>query len=354
MRTETKVKRLSLLRMLFLAFLLGNSLCAAAQVKVVDAESGTPVSYASVFDDATGKVLGITTSDGFLPAGATSCPTIAVQHINYAPVTLATSSIQGNTIKLSSREAYQVPEVAVAKAKHDYVRLKFYVREYTIVNGMVAETAESIGYGYFNAKSKKYDKGLCLSMKRMRNDAAFAGQKEFVKVFAECNTPSYGAKIMKQLDFYNKYNDGKKHTKYGKGHKKLATGFVRNDKKAKRINLVVDSAYVEKPYNFWLFGVTISDVYSSSTFNSTYGKPSLSTWLNAFSAHRITHKKSKTSVNTYRESFVLGVDFADKADYKALKQQLKEKRTKFVRPQGYPGFNKYVTNAMKHMKVVSE
>lgn len=321
--------------------------------------SGNPVCYASIFDDATGKALGITTSDGFLPSGTESSKTISVQHINYEPVTIAMSSIQGKTIKLVVREAYQVPEVAVAKAKHDYMRLKFYVREYTVVNGMVAETAESLGYGYFKAKSKKYDKGICVSMKRMRNEAAFAGQKEFVKVFAECNSPSYGAKIMKQIAFYNKYNDGKRHTKYGKGHKKIATGFVRHNKNAKRIDLVIDSAYVEKPFNFWLFGVTVSDIYSSSSFSSAYGKPCLSTWLNTVSTDRITHKKSKTSVTTYRECFVLGVDFADKEDYKTLIKNLQEKKKagnspKFVRPQGFSGFNKYVTNAMKHMKVVRE
>ena len=340
--------------MLLVAFLLGNSLWAAAQVRVVDAGSGTPVSYASVFDDASGKVLGITTSEGFLPAGASSCPVIAVQHINYEPVTVSTGSIQGNTIKLSSREAYQMPEVPVAKAKHDYIRLKFYVRQYTVVNGMVAETSESVGYGYFNAKSKKYDKGLSLSQRRMRNEAAFKGQKQLVQAFAECGNPSYEEKILKKIKFYNKYNDGKRHVEYYEGHKKLATCFVKHDKNAKRIDLVIDSMFVEKPLNLWLFGITVSDVYSSSSFNSAYGKPSLSTWMNTISANRVTHKKSKTSVNTYCESYVLGVDFADKEDYKKLKQQLKEKKNKFVRPQGFPGFNKYVTNAMKSMTVVSE
>ena len=50
-------------------FIWGNALLVSAQVKVVDAESGNPVGYASVFDDATGKVLGITSSEGFLPSG---------------------------------------------------------------------------------------------------------------------------------------------------------------------------------------------------------------------------------------------------------------------------------------------
>ncbi len=359
MRKEKSVKRLSLLRMLLVVFLLMNSLWVVAQVKVVDAESGTPVCYASVFDDATGKALGITTSEGLLPSAAESCKTVSVQHINYEPVTVAMGSVQGNIIKLTVREAYQVPEVAVAKAKHDYLRLKFYVREYTIMNGMVAETAESVGYGYFHSKSKKYDKGICMTMRRMHNDAAFKGQKESMRSFAECHAPYYGEKIKKKIKFYNKYNDGKRHTEYYQGHKKLATYFVRHDKNAKRVDVVIDSMLVEKPFKSKLLGLSFSDVYSSSSFNSAYGKPSLSTWLNSVYTCRITHIKSKTSVNIYCETYVLGVDFADKEDYKTLKKELEQKAksgtsTKFVRPEGFPGFNKYVTNAMKNMKVISD
>lgn len=325
--------------LLLVFFVLGNGLLASAQVRVVDAESGNPVGYASIFDDATGKVLGITSSDGFLPSGAEACKTISVQHINYEPVTMALASVQDNTIKLAIREAYQVKEVAIDKAKHDYVRLKIYSRQYTVVDGMVGETSESVGYGYFDAKSKKYKEGQVLTLRHLRNEDAFKNQKMIVQVFAECDKPSYGKKIMNSINFYSKYNDGKRHVRYDKKGVKRGTCFVRQDDDAKRIELCIDSMFVEKPFNFWLFGISASDVYSTSTFSSAYGKPSLSTWQNAFSTYRFTHNKSKKSVNIYREMYVLGVDFADKADYKALKKEMQEKAKagkleKFVRPEG--------------------
>ncbi len=340
-------------------FILGNALLASAQVKVVDAESGNPVGYASVFDDATGKVLGITSSEGFLPSGAESCKTICVQHINYEPVTMALASVQDNTIKLTARENYQVKEVVIDKAKHDYVRLKVYSRQYTVLNGMIAEVAEGVGYGFFDAESKKYKEGQTLTMRHCRNEDAFKGQKMMMQVFAECNGLSFGGKVMNSINFYDKYNDGKRHTKYDSKGVKRATYFVRKDNDAKRIELCVDSGFVEKPFNFWLLGVSVSNVYTTATFSSAYGKPSLSTWQNVFSTSRYTHNKSKTSVNVYREKYVLEVDFADKADYKALKKEMKEKEKagtleKFVRPEGFPPFNKYVTDAMKYMKVLRE
>ncbi len=355
MRKETGKRFLSLLRMLLVAFLLGNSLWATAQVRVVDAGSGTPVSYASVFDDASGKVLGITTSEGFLPAGASSCPVIAVQHINYEPVTVSTGSIQGNTIKLSSREAYQVPEVAVTKVKHDYMRLKIYVRQYTIMNGTVAAVSESINYGFYDVKNQRLKEHLTFSEKLMRNQYLFKGQPKWIVRAGRIGKSLPGGDISSYLKDLKRYDDGKRHTeKTPFGNHKWYTAYVKHNTKAKRIEFVKDSVYVDKPFNWKIMGISFSDGYFSYAFNSAYGKPSVSTWQNSICAARLTHNKTKSSVNKYIEIYVLETEYADKADYKALRKQLKEKKNKFERPQGFPGFNKYVTNAMKSMTVVSE
>lgn len=348
-----------LMRMLFVAFLLGNSFLAMAQVKVVDGTSGLPVSYASIFDDATGKVLGITSSDGVFPAAADSCKTISVQHINYDPVTLELGSVSDGVIKLAARKAYEVKEVAVDKDNHDYIRLKMYTRDYTVVNGMVAEVSESVGYGYFDSKTRKYKEGQCLTKNHLRNEGAFNGQKMIVQAFAECDKPSYGGKISRALSFFDKYNDGKKHTLYDEKGNKMVTYSVRHNEAAKTIELVADSALVEKPFNFWLFGISMSDGYGLVTFNSAYGKPSLSTMRNNFMVYRMTHKKSQVSVTVYQERYILGVDFANKEDYKSIKKELAEKAKagtaeKFVRPEGVPPFSKYVAEAMKSMTEVEK
>ncbi len=359
MKKRNKMNVCVLARMLFVAFLLCNSILAMAQVKVVDGASGLPVSYASIFDDATGKVLGITNSDGLLPAAADSCKTISVQHINYDPVTLELGSVSDGVIKLASRRAYEVKEVAVDRDNHDYIRLKMYTRDYTVVNGMVAEVSESVGYGYFDSKTRKYKEGQCLTMNHLRNEAAFNGQKMIVQAFAECDKPTYGGRISRSLSFFDKYNDGKKHPLYDKKGIKLVTYSVRHNEAAKTVELVADSALVEKPFNFWLFGISMSDGYGVATFSSAYGKPSLSTLRNNLSVFRMTHNKSQVSVTMFQERYILGVDFANKEDYKALKKELSEKAKAgtseaFVRPEGVPPFSKYVAEAMKSMTEVKK
>ncbi len=359
MKKENKTNVCVLKRVLFVVLLFANCVLGMAQVKVVDGVSGQAVSYASIFDDATGKVLGITNSEGLLPAAADSCQTISVQHINYDPVTVERSSVTDGVIKLASRKAYEVKEVAVDRDNHDYIRLKMYTRDYTVVNGMVAEVTESVGYGYFDSKSRRHKEDQCLMMRHLRNEDAFNGQKIIVQAFAECDKPSYDGRIARSVAFFDKYNDGKKHREYDKNGVKTVTYFVRNNEAEKRIELVSDSALVDKPINFWLFGVSLSDGYGLATFNSAYGKPSLSTMQNHFMVYRMTHNKSQVSVTIFRERYVLGVDFANKEDFKAIKKELKEKEKagtaeKFVRPAGLPPFSKYVDEAMKSMKVLHE
>lgn len=342
------------LRLLFAAILFAASFSASAQVKVVDAESGLPVSYASVFDDATGKVLGITSSDGLLPSSAASCAKVSVQHINYEPVTVSVRSIADNTIRLVARAAIPVKEVTVGKEKSDYVRLKLYVRQYSMVNGTVAAVGEGLYYGYYDKKSKKRKKYLPLSQKALRNDSIFTGQRKLMASIASSTNFLPNVSFSSAIKDFAKYDDGRRHREdYGKY--KLGTIFVRHDDNAKRLELVKDSFFVEKPFNFWILGVTLSDVYSGMSFSSAYGKPGLSTLQNFTFSARVTHNKTQATVDKYIEVYVLGVDYDNKSGFKSLEKKLDAQRKsgsseKFVRPDGLPPFNKYVTEAMSHMK----
>lgn len=343
--------------MLLVAFLMGNGLWASAQVKVVDAESGNPVSYASVFDDATGKVLGITNAEGQIAFDVSSYKTISLQHMNYSPITVDVKGIGDNTIILEPREAYQVNEVVVGNQKHDYVRLKFYVRQYTVLNGEVAAVDEHLEYAYFNPDSKKLKERLLLPGNCYRNEAAFSGQKMAIQMVASGTFDPFMFLDLAEKPFkhFDKFNDGKRHTEYYHKDKKLYTALIRQDEKAKRTEIVIDSMFVEKPFHFTLFGVSMSDLYSTCGYDASYGKPTLSAWKDVLLTYKFTHNKSKSSVNVCAEMYVLGVDYAEKADYKALKKELQEKAKNgtlepFVRPEGIPPFNKYVTNAIEKMK----
>lgn len=346
------------LRWLFAAFLCGVRFTVSAQVKAVDSESGLPVSYASVFDDATGKVVGITSSGGLLPPAAYSCGKISVQHLSYEPATVFVNAIADSVIRLAPREAYQVKEVTIDKAKSDYVRLKLYVRQYTMINGVVSAVGEGLYYAYFDKSSKKRKKHLQLSQKLLRNESVFKGQKWQVEQVAKHTDFLPNVDISAVVDGYSKYNDGSRHQIYN-GKNKVRSVFYRHDDKAQRLEFVSDSGYVDKPFNLWLFGVSLSDVYGSMTFSSAYGKPSLSALQCITFSGRITHNKTQVTVDRYAEVYVLGVDYDTKAGFKALERQLDVQRKKsatagFVRPDGFPPFNKYVTEAMEHMTEVKE
>ena len=355
-KTMKDMKRMVTLRVLLVALSLLCCFGAVAQVKVVDAESGLPVSYASVYDDATGKMLGITTSEGAVPAKANACATISVQHINYDPATVAVAGIKDNTLRLTPREAYQVKEVPVGKEKHDYARIKFYVRQYSMVNGKIASVGESLNYGYYNMKKKKLEKQLSISSKILRNEEVFKDQKWQIKSVGELANDLPGSDVSDVIKDFDKYDDGKKHYFYYK-NQKYKTVFVRHDDKAQRMELVQDSGFVERPFNVWILGVSLSDCYRTSTFSSVYGKPSLSTWQSSVSSLRITHNKTQAYADRYAEMYPIGIDYADKADFKAQRNEIEEKKKNgtqeaFVRPEGFPPFNKYVTEAMEHMTEV--
>ena len=353
------VKRMIPIRVLLLAISLLCSFGVAAQIRAVDAESGLPVSYASVFDDATGKVIGITSSDGLLPSAAGSCSKISLQHINYEPAAMLVNAIADHTIKLTPREAYSVNEVTVNKDKSDYVRLKWYVRRYTMINGVVSAVGETLYYGYYDEESKKLKKDLQLSQKLLRNESVFEGQKKMVKGLGSELLPfSNCVKVSSAITNFPKYKIGKRYHHY-KGENKLYTSFFRRDDKAQRLECVCDSGYVDKPFNLWIFGLSISDVYRTVSFNSAYGKPGLSTLQNSTCSARLTHNKTKTAIDMYVEAYVLGVDYDTKAGLKALEKQLAAKRKSgtmepFVRPTGFPPFNKNVAEAMTHMTEVKE
>ncbi len=352
------MKRMVTFKVLLVVLSLLYCFSASAQIKAVDAESGLPVSYASVFDDATGKVLGITSSDGLLPSAAGSCAKVSVQHLSYKPATVDVSDIADHAIKLTPREAYPVNEVTVNKAKSDYMRLKFYVRQYTMINGVMSAVGEGLYYGYYDNVSKKRKKTLLLSQKQLRNESIFKGQKWQVEQVAKYTSSLPNVDIASAIGRYSQYNDGQRHRIYN-GKNKVRTFFYRHDDKAQRLELVSDSGYVDKPFNLWLFGVSVSDVYGVMSFSSAYGKPSLSTLQSITFSGRITHNKTKAAVDRYTEVYVLGVDYDTKSGFKALEKQLAARRKSgteepFVRPEGFPAFNRYVAEAMTHMTEVTE
>lgn len=188
-----------------------------------------------------------------------------------------------------------------------------------------------------------------LGIQRFRNDSAFAGQKAMISAFAENGgLPFYNFLSYKK---YEELKGGRKLRDYDKGVKRN-TLFLREDTAHKQCEIVLDSGYVEKPFHFPLFGVSVTNLYSSQKYSTAYGTPSLSGLQDAIYAYRVIHNKTQNYVDIYTEIYVVGVDYADAADYKAIDKQVKEQIKSHTlppieRPEGCPPLNAQVEQYLK-------
>lgn len=364
---NNKVERLQSVKAAIVCYLL-LAFCAsshAQQIKVVEEKSNAPVSYASIFDDATGKVLGLTTSDGAIPVKLSADATISIQHLNYQPVTVKVATIKNDTILVQERN-YQVNEVAVNPQKHDYLRMKYYVRQYSILNGMVAQVDESLCYSYHDFKDNtKKPKRQVLSRKVLRDENALKGQKISLQVFATYNNPLDFLNIkVENLNeaFLKKKTNEIRQQEFKDGVKRF-TKIVRKDTTSNRIEYIVDSCFVEKPFNIPLLGLSITNVNVLAYLKIHNNQVGLTGLENIVISHRIVHNKTQSFADLYTEIYPLETDYADKKDLEATKDQAKEnkKDSKENRKSGagntfeqptnanIPPFSKYIEAAMKNM-----
>lgn len=129
------------IRIFTLAVLAAVAVAASAQTKVVDADSDEPVAFASVFNDETQTRVGLTDTDGKLPEAAAGCKKISIQHINYGSKSFDMDSTDNAVIRMKS-VTYQAFEVTVNKEKGDYLRIKTFVKQYTLLNGKPANVCQ--------------------------------------------------------------------------------------------------------------------------------------------------------------------------------------------------------------------
>lgn len=354
-----------------MALILMMTTCTTvkAQIKVVDEDGDTPVSYASVFDDATGKVLGLTTSDGSIPVKLSAATTISIQHLNYQPVTIKVGDVKNDSIHLQSR-SYQVNEVEINNQNHDYLRMKYYIRQYSIINSMVAEVDESICYAYYDYKDhSKKPKRQVLSRKVMRDENALKGQKMMLQTYATNNDPLMFMDL--NVENLNKALGQLREMKkagikqiFMKNDVKLGNRILRYDSINHHLEVMIDSGMIEKPVNIPLFGISMTNLSSLANLKtSSNHQIRLSGLENMLLSYRVVHNKTQGFVDLYAEIYPIGADYADKKDLQESKAQAKdnkkdskEKRksgegTTFERPSNanIPPFSKYVETAMKNM-----
>lgn len=334
------------IRIFTVALLAAVAMAASAQTKVVDADSNEPVAFASVFNDETQTRIGLTGADGTLPEAAAACKRISVQHINYGNGTFDMDG-NGNAVLKMKPVTYKVPEVVVNKDKADYLRIKTFVKQYTLLNGKPANVCQYNCNLYFTKDNpEKMPKCNIISQRLLEDKSAFEGQKLMLQAFAEYNDPVY-LTTWTLSKLYDKIKEaGRYYPKYD--GKTLGVLYLRDNPGQKRCDIVLDSCFTEKPFSVPLLGLSITDLYEANTYNTQSGKPSLANIVSKVTMFRVVHNKSKGYTDMVTEYYPQEVDYATKAEYKAEK---KEKLKEFTVPEGVPPFNANIERAMKVMTV---
>ncbi len=333
-----KFKRVLLLPIFLL--ICANSF---SQIKVVDANDNQPVISASVYDAVGGTYLGITDYDGFLPEAAIKCDSIHIQHINYNPLNIAIASYKDSDVILTP-SIHQLPEVKVSKSKDDQLRMKVYIRQYSVLKGKPASFFENIAYLYFkNGKDSKPVSTKILSVNKYMNKNALTGESKMLKALASYIEPT----MFIYFDGHKKYDSLRGSRRIKDSWKRAGSiTYMNEDSINKRCEVVQDSMFADKPFKIPLFGFAFANIYTSETYSTEKGAPKIHCLLNASDRYRVYQTKTMGYVDEYVELYVLGIDYVTKEEKKADK---KLKEVEFVRPQGLVDPNDFMYEATKIM-----
>ncbi len=345
------MKRKSIIRALCLLAAVMIGAAANAQTTVTDKETDAPVTYASVFDKATGKFLGTTDGSGNLPGKAETAATISIQHLNYETATVDMATVEGGKISLTPL-VRRIKEVTVNKEKHDYVRLKVYVRQLAWMTDTLAKVTKAICHLYMKPTKKGGSpKTTVLSQSTVFNKSALEGKnrkmtRAVIRVRPDMFLRFQGPKWVKKLP-----TDSVERQDLESLGGDWGIDYARYDWKNKRCDVVEDSVRFRKNWTIPFLGVSIGRMHSTETYDITHGAPKFTNLTNYLQGFRVTHNKSDTSVDLYQEFFVLEADYASKED---LEKEKEAKREKFVEPEGFPPLNEGVEESMKKMGRLTE
>lgn len=316
---------------------------ASSQIVVLDQADNHPVASVSVYNNDDGTVVGITDFEGRLPANADKLRNISLHHINYYNQDVDLSKMTNCKILLKPY-IYNVAEVKVTNKKADFVRMKIYVRQYSVLNKKPAYFRESIGYLYFNKKDLESKPAFKrLSQRVYKNQKAFEGETTMLKTLAMIDNPCQYAGF-----YLYEYYDNLKGTKRARSKWKRGGGFMymNEDNANKRCEIVLDSLLADKPYSVPLFGFSFGNIHESNVYSTEYGKPEVTSLQSASVSWRIYQNKSKRFVDNYADIYVLETEYVGKEEKKADK---KAKPVEFVMPDGMPPLNENIVNALKSM-----
>lgn len=329
--------------MLAIVIMLMVCTSAFSQIVVLDKTDNHPVAAVSVYNNDDGSVVGTTNFNGELPVRTEGLKNISLHHINYYNQDVDLGKVENGKIFLTPY-VHEIQNVNVTKGNADYVRMKVYIRQYSVLNNQPAYFRESLAYLYFDVKDID-DKP---SFKRIseniyRNKGAFEGKSNVLKSLAMIDNPCQFA----SFDLYKCYTKLKKENRV-RSRWQRGGGFMymNEDEVNHRCEIVLDSLLADKPYNVPLFGFSFGNIYECDTYSTVYGTPTMVGLQNTYCSFRFYHNKSKEFVDNFIDIYVLGAEYVSKEQKKADK---KAKPIGFIAPGGMPPLNENIVKALKSM-----
>ena len=300
--------------------LLFFTLCANAQIRLVDAADGSPVQAASVFVEG-GKCVGASGNDGSLPLSREYNGMVTVQHINYGSREFRADTVSGGTVRLTPY-IYNIPEVTAKYERPDYLVITAYERSYMIIDSIPSSFCDAV-----------YDYYVPLRHGRVRRK--MHSMRNLHKVRSQENSQSefYSSPTMiklKKKTLLDKFRD--------KGYLADSTASgtvdrgragdvkgVRRDPIGKTLTVYVDSVFANrKRRTVSLFGIKIRfENYKKGETYDTSGtsSPTLRNLVNMYEYldmyMRPGRKFEMKRCETFEDLYVTGVGYATKKEMKA-------------------------------------
>ena len=331
--------------------LLFFTLCANAQIRLVDAADGSPVQAASVFVEG-GKCVGASGNDGSLPLSREYNGMVTVQHINYGSREFRADTVSGGTVRLTPY-IYNIPEVTAKYERPDYLVITAYERSYMIIDSIPSSFCDAV-----------YDYYVPLRHGRVRRK--MHSMRNLHKVRSQENSQSefYSSPTMiklKKKTLLDKFRD--------KGYLADSTASgtvdrgragdvkgVRRDPIGKTLTVYIDSVFANrKRRTVSIFGIKIRfENYKKGETYDTSGtsSPTLKNLVNMYEYLDMYMRPGKKfemkRCETFEDLYVIGVSYATKNEMKAAMKA--EDTEPLVVPPSIPPLSKPLAEAVSRMK----
>lgn len=328
--------------LLMILMLILACVTTKAQIYLVDEDTNEAVNAASIFNNETGKLIGLTNEKGALPAEALKIKNLTVQHINYGSKQISAADIVNDTILIKAL-TFNIPGITVNKDQKMILRMKAYTRSYSFVDNQPVAISEGIRNLYFkNSDEEKNPKIKTVSERAFVDREYYDSQSMWIQAIADPDYPMFFK--IKNYALYDTLKNDRKLSVYDKKGKRFVV-YMKEDAKNQTCEIVTDSGFVEAPFNMPLFRLSFTNLYINEKYNIKNGSPKLANLLSFTRMMRIVLNKSKRFVDLVDEYYPMEFEYITK---EKMTEERKDKSTKpFARPENMPGLNPLMEKAIK-------